>query len=145
MGVEPMNERPNHSPGGGDPRGDAAPLRVAYVLKMFPRFSETFILNEILELERRGVKVIVFSMKAPTEAIRQPDVARLQAQTVVIPPFEGPANQEHLRAHLACFLESSMLASERKRALNIYIDILSIQYSFRDVKQRHDRLASPTS
>ena len=38
------------------------PLIVAYVLKMFPRFSETFILNEILELERRGVRIIIFSM-----------------------------------------------------------------------------------
>ena len=28
------------------------PMRVGYVLKRFPRYSETFILNEILELER---------------------------------------------------------------------------------------------
>ena len=26
------------------------PLKVGYILKMFPRLSETFILNEILEL-----------------------------------------------------------------------------------------------
>ena len=38
------------------------PLSVAYVLKMFPRFSETFILNEILELERCGVEVHVLSL-----------------------------------------------------------------------------------
>jgi hypothetical protein len=31
--------------------------RVAYVLKMYPRFSETFVLNELLELERQGVDV----------------------------------------------------------------------------------------
>ena len=31
----------------------AEPARIGYVLKMFPRLSETFILNEILELEIR--------------------------------------------------------------------------------------------
>jgi len=32
---------------------------------MFPRLSETFILNEVLELERQGVDVDVFSLMAP--------------------------------------------------------------------------------
>ena len=41
------------------------PLKVGYILKMFPRLSETFILNEILELERQGVEVEVFSLMAP--------------------------------------------------------------------------------
>jgi len=43
------------------------PLRVGYLLKMFPRLSETFILNEILELERQGVEVSVFSLMHPTD------------------------------------------------------------------------------
>lgn len=42
-----------------------SPLKVGYILKMFPRLSETFILNEILELERQGVEVEVFSLMAP--------------------------------------------------------------------------------
>ena len=42
-------------------------LRIGYIVKMFPRFSETFILNEILELERQGAKVTVFSLLPPTE------------------------------------------------------------------------------
>lgn len=41
------------------------PLRVCYILKMFPRLSETFILNEILELEERGVEVSVVSLMYP--------------------------------------------------------------------------------
>ena len=32
-------------------------MRIGYVLKMYPRFSETFILNEVLELERQGLVV----------------------------------------------------------------------------------------
>ena len=44
-----------------------ARLRVGYVLKMFPRLSETFILNELLELENRGVDVSVFSLMYPAD------------------------------------------------------------------------------
>ena len=39
-------------------------LRVGYVLKRFPRASETFIAQEILELERRGAEVEVFTLRA---------------------------------------------------------------------------------
>src|SRR3712207_3918828 len=34
---------------------------------MFPRFSETFILSEILELERTGVDVHIFSLNPPQD------------------------------------------------------------------------------
>ena len=45
----------------------AEPLRVGYLLKMFPRLSETFILNELLELERQATEVSVFSLMYPTD------------------------------------------------------------------------------
>ena len=53
-------------------------IRVAYVLKMFPRLSETFILNEILELERQGVQLRIFSIKRPADAVshRQAEAVR---------------------------------------------------------------------
>jgi hypothetical protein len=36
-------------------------VKIGYVIKAFPRLSETFILNELLELERQGCEVTVFS------------------------------------------------------------------------------------
>ncbi len=42
--------------------------KIGYVVKMFPRLSETFIRNEILELERQGLALRIFSLKLPTEA-----------------------------------------------------------------------------
>src|SRR5437588_11423218 len=42
------------------------PCVVGYVIKMFPRLSETFILNEVLELERQGLRLHIFSLKRPT-------------------------------------------------------------------------------
>ena len=43
------------------------PMKIAYILKMYPRFSETFIINEILELERRGVDVRIYSLRKPDD------------------------------------------------------------------------------
>ena len=58
---------------------EITPLTIGYVVKMFPRLSETFILNEILELEGRGVRVVVFSMLKPNEGRFHPQLAQLQA------------------------------------------------------------------
>ena len=42
---------------------------VGYLLKCFPRLSETFILNEVLELERQGVNLRVYSLNEPQEPV----------------------------------------------------------------------------
>jgi len=42
-------------------------LRVGYILKQYPRLSETFILNEILGLEANAVDVSIFSLRNATE------------------------------------------------------------------------------
>src|SRR5215469_16973094 len=51
------------------PNGGGPPGRIGYVLKMFPRLSETFILNEILELERQGLALQIFSLKRPADSV----------------------------------------------------------------------------
>jgi glycosyltransferase involved in cell wall biosynthesis len=43
------------------------PGTVAYVLKGFPRISETFIASEVLRLERLGVPLRLYVLKAPDE------------------------------------------------------------------------------
>lgn len=63
----------------------AARPRVAYVVKMFPRFSETFILHEILELERLGHDVTVYSLKRPLGGPVHPAFSRLRARIVYLP------------------------------------------------------------
>ena len=44
-------------------------MHVGYVLKKFPRNSETFILNEILALQRHGADVTVFSLNRPDDGV----------------------------------------------------------------------------
>jgi colanic acid/amylovoran biosynthesis glycosyltransferase len=61
------------------------PLRVGYVLKRFPRFSETFILNELLELERQGVEVEVFSLLRPPDEPRHALLSQLKAKVNYLP------------------------------------------------------------
>ena len=41
---------------------------LAYVLKRFPRISETFVAAELIELERHGERVTVFAVSRPDEA-----------------------------------------------------------------------------
>jgi glycosyltransferase involved in cell wall biosynthesis len=40
-------------------------VNVGYVVKRFPKFSETFVLHEMQELERQGDRVSVFSLTRP--------------------------------------------------------------------------------
>jgi colanic acid/amylovoran biosynthesis glycosyltransferase len=43
------------------------PVRIGYVLKMYPRFSETFILSEILAHEAAGTELHVVSLRPPID------------------------------------------------------------------------------
>ncbi len=58
---------------------------VAYLLKRFPRLSETFILHEILELERQGVDLCIFSVLNPGEEMAHADVASVRAAVRYLP------------------------------------------------------------
>src|SRR3989454_1598620 len=44
--------------------------RVAYVVNVFPKLSETFIAWELAELRRRGVEVCILSLRPPDEELR---------------------------------------------------------------------------
>ncbi len=53
--------------------------RIGYVVKMYPRFSETFIVTEILELERRGLDLMIFSLRLPVDGRFHPALAEVSA------------------------------------------------------------------
>lgn len=58
---------------------------IGYLVKTFPKLSETFILNEILELERQGVKLHIFSLRSPNDAVHHPAVAQVKSPVTYIP------------------------------------------------------------
>ena len=59
---------------------------LAVVLGEFPSTSETFILREMLELERQGFRIVPFALAAPEEAAAHADAAELAARTLYRPP-----------------------------------------------------------
>ena len=60
-------------------------MRAGYVLKVFPRLSETFILNELLAHERAGANIGIFSLRAPTEDVVHESVADVRARVEYLP------------------------------------------------------------
>jgi glycosyltransferase involved in cell wall biosynthesis len=55
----------------------ASPRTVAYTMSRFPKISETFILYEIVELERLGLRVEVFPLIREHEEVAHPEAAAL--------------------------------------------------------------------
>jgi len=53
---------------------------VAFLVKTYPKLSETFILGEILGLEARGLPLTVFALQRPTDALQQDANRRVRAQ-----------------------------------------------------------------
>jgi glycosyltransferase involved in cell wall biosynthesis len=71
---------------------------VAFVLKGYPRLSETFIAQEIHGLEQRGLDIRIVSLRAPREALRHPIHADIRAPVTYLPEYLHHAPGRVLRA-----------------------------------------------
>ena len=49
-------------------------MKIAYILHTFPKISESFILNEIVELIKKGHDISIFSMHRPKEKVMHREV-----------------------------------------------------------------------
>jgi glycosyltransferase involved in cell wall biosynthesis len=56
------------------------PLRVGFVVKRYPRYSETFIVREILAHEEAGVTIDIYALRAPNDGHFQDLLARVRAR-----------------------------------------------------------------
>ncbi len=63
--------------------------KLGYLLKKFPRLSETFVLGEILRQEELGGPIHVFSRRPPDDEPAHPQLAQYQGETEVLPPSSG--------------------------------------------------------
>src|SRR5438093_2853027 len=83
------------------------PSRVAYVINVFPKLSETFIAGELAELRRRGVGLRVLSLRQPVEILRHEFIARAGLDKITCyDPAKFPAllrefKPQMLHAHFA--------------------------------------------
>jgi glycosyltransferase involved in cell wall biosynthesis len=62
-------------------------LRVAFVLKGYPRLSESFIAQEIAALERRGLEILIVSLRRPAEARVHPVHREVRATLLYLPEY----------------------------------------------------------
>jgi hypothetical protein len=58
---------------------------IAFILKGYPRLSETFIVNEIRLLEALGYKLHIFALRHPGEAKVHESVRQVRAAVTYIP------------------------------------------------------------
>ena len=72
--------------------------RVGFVLKGYPRLSETFIAQEILALERRGLDIAIVSLRHPTDRHRHPIHALITAPVMYLPEYLKDEPHRVLRA-----------------------------------------------
>jgi glycosyltransferase involved in cell wall biosynthesis len=101
----------------------ASAVRVAYVVRSWPRLSQTFILNEILNLERIGVSISIFAMARADEPVVQAQVADVAAS---VHHLEDPSHRRagfHLRLAAASpwrYLSTLAFALTQRQLLGGY-------------------------
>jgi len=87
-------------PGSSGTTGAAGGARLGYLLKCFPRVSETFILNEILELERQGAPLAIYSLNEPQEPLQHRQADDVRSPITYLPFPLLLAAHRYLAAHV---------------------------------------------
>lgn len=64
-------------------------MRVAYIVKRYPRYSETFIVNEIIAHEAAGLEIEIFSLRPTSDERFQDAISRVRARVTYIPSGGG--------------------------------------------------------
>jgi len=86
---------------------------VAFVLKGYPRLSETFIAQEIRALEKRGLDIRLYSLRHPTDRARHPVHEEINAPVVYLPEYLHHEPARVLRAWRALRHSPGYLAARR--------------------------------
>ena len=71
---------------------------VAVVVKGYPRLSETFIAQEMLALERRGIDLVIVSLRRPTDRFTHPIHAEIRSPVHYLPEYLHEAPGRVMRA-----------------------------------------------
>lgn len=99
------------------------PCRIGMLVKIFPKLSETFVLEEVLGLERLGLSLRLYTLAAPTDAMTHPAVAGVRSTITCVPAsvrddWRGFAarHARWLATRPLHYLRALRLASRRGRA-----------------------------
>jgi glycosyltransferase involved in cell wall biosynthesis len=72
-------------------------IRVAYLVRSWPRLSQTFVLNEVINLERVGVSISIFAMTRANEERVQPQLGDVAASVEFLDAPVRRRVSSHLR------------------------------------------------
>lgn len=72
-------------------------VSLGYIMSRYPTLTETFVLDEMLELERRGVRITVFPLLREHLAEPHPQHASLGAEVIYTPFLSVPIMRANLR------------------------------------------------
>jgi glycosyltransferase involved in cell wall biosynthesis len=71
----------------GEPASDAHGRTIGIVLKGYPRLSETFIAQELLALEQRGLSLALYSLRRSTDRASHAVHAEIRAPVTYLPEY----------------------------------------------------------
>lgn len=99
------------------------------LVKIWPKLSETFILEEVLALERHGVALRLYALAEPTDALTHPAAARVRAPLTRVPQSPRGHWAEFATRHLRvagaaplAYLRALVFAVQRgRRALDDFV------------------------
>lgn len=84
---------------------------IGILLETYPKASDTFILDEILELERQGLNLHIFSLRQPLEQSLALDITLLKTPITYIPSllpkFDKATEGELIKAQVTLFQQDS--------------------------------------
>jgi glycosyltransferase involved in cell wall biosynthesis/peptidoglycan/xylan/chitin deacetylase (PgdA/CDA1 family) len=69
-----------------EPAADAPGVNPAYIVSRFPKISETFVFNELLAIERYGVRAEIYPLLRERESVVTPEVRQLVSRARFHPP-----------------------------------------------------------
>ena len=117
---------------------------IAYILMEYPRISESFIINEIYQLEQLGLSLHLFSVKQPKDSKVHNTVNNIQAPVTYLPPVTSLSGTPFLQwfcANVPSFWPAHrVLALHRPlRYLRVLKDAIAMMWHYREPEERRPR------
>src|SRR5205085_7187085 len=78
---------------------------IGFLVKTYPKISETFILEELLALERNGLRPHIFSIQRPTDAVCHDANRAVRAPVTYLPPTSVSNAMQGVKAHVALIVK----------------------------------------
>ena len=101
--------------------------RIACVVKVFPKISETFIARELAELHRRGIELRILSLQRSNEALRHDFIRRAGLDTLA---FYGPRGFRSLLKEFRPQLLHAHFATEATAEARALATALQVPFTF---------------